>query len=379
VSTGVRENLPVGVTWDNWQEYPANRWSYQHLDDVLDTVPVPRGDGPVLELGRGAALDVPELDRYLDESRTDGLLVLRGRQVVLERYLNHLTPSTRHLLQSVSKSMCSAVFGRYVASGDIDLGQPASHYVPELADSAYGEATLRHTLDMTVAVAYDETYDDPESDIFQHDRAGGWRPPSPGSPEHVRAFLAGLRSNGEHGRTFQYCSANSDVLAVVLEAVTGRRFSELLSTDLWAPMGAEHDALITVDSSGLGMASGGICVTLRDLARFGRLLLDGGAGPSGEQVVPRPWLDDVRRGGAPTVDATSIQEFDPNGSYRSQFWVTGDPHGCIYGAGIYGQYVWLNPQTDVAVARLASQQSADDDEQAKRNQQLLDRLSVIAG
>lgn len=373
----LRANLPDGVTWESWQEGPANRWAYQHVDEVVATAPVPRGDGPVLALTRGEPIEAPGLDDFLADSCTDGLLVLHGRDVVLERYLNGMPPTTRHLLQSVSKSMCSAVFARYVASGVIDVEQPASHYMPSLAGSAYGEATLQQTLDMTVAVAYDETYDDPESEVSQHDRASGWRPPREGSPPDVAGFLATLRPDGEHGRTFAYCSANTDVLALVLEAVTGRRLSELLSTDLWAPMGAEHDAFVTVDAAGLALASGGMCVTLRDLARFGRLVLDGGVGPTGEQVVPSSWLDDVRRGGDRAVDyGEDMAEFHPHGSYRNQFWVSGDEHGCFYGVGIYGQRLWLNPQTDVVIARLASLPGADDHADIHRDQEFCDRVST---
>ena len=374
----VRENLPDGVTWQNWQEHPANRWAYHHIDEVVTTAPVSRGDGPVLELTRGPELEVPGLDAYLQETYTDGLIVLRGTQVLLERYLNDMEPGSRHLLQSVSKSMCSALFSRYVERGVIDPSRPASDYVPELAASAYGQATLQQTLDMTVAVVYDETYNDPTSDVYQHDCAGGWRPPMKDSPADVAAFLAGLAPTGEHGVTFQYCSANTDVLALVLQTVTGRPVPQLLSEDLWAPMGAEFDALVTVDDAGLAMMSGGMCVTLRDLARFGRLVISGGVGAGGDQVIPRSWLDAVHAGGDRSVVTADITDFHPEGSYRNQFWVSGDEHGCIYCSGIYGQYIWMNPQTDVVVARLATQLAASDDAVARRNQDFADEVSVLA-
>jgi hypothetical protein len=332
----------------------------------------------VRELVEGPALDVPDLERYLEDTNTDGLIVVWGTEVLLERYLNDMEPGSRHLLQSVSKSMCSALFARYVDSGAIDVTRPASHYVPQLEGSAYGEATLQQTLDMTAAVSYDETYNDPTSDVYQHDCAGGWRPPMESSPADVAHFVAGLPAAGEHGRTFQYCSANTDVLALVLQTVAGRPVDELLSDELWGPMGAQFDALVTVDASGLAMMSGGMCVTLRDLARFGRLVLDGGVGPTGEQVVPQGWIDSVRAGGDRSVVTSDITDFHPEGSYRNQFWVSGDEHGCIYCAGIYGQYVWMNPQTDVVVARMATQVAADDDELALRNQTFLDDLSSLA-
>jgi 6-aminohexanoate-oligomer exohydrolase len=351
---------PDAVTLDNWQVGPANRWAFQHVDEMVATTPVARGGGPVLELGDGARVDVPGLDDFLERTCTDGLLVLRGREVVVERYLNGMTASTRHLLMSVSKSLCSAVLGRYVAAGSVEVDALVSRYLPELADSAYGDATVQQVLDMTVAVQFDETYDDPASEVQTQDRVAGWRSPRPDDPADSYAFLATLRKSGEHGQTFSYCSANTDVLAWVLERVTGRGYAQLLASDLWSRIGAQHDAYVTVDRSGFPMANGGVCVTLSDLARFGRVLLDGGTGPDGNVVVPAPWLADVRRGGDRAAAVASMADVHPEGSYRNQFWVTGDESGSFYGVGIHGQYVWLDPTADVVVAKLSSLPEADD-------------------
>lgn len=366
------ETSPWG---DEWQTSPANRQAYQRIDEVLTTARVPRGDGPVLELVVGEPLDVPGLDAELEELRTDGLIVVRGREIVLERYLNGMTPSTRHLLQSVTKSLCAAVVGRFVGRGEIDVSRPVGHYVPELLGSAYGDATVQQTLDMAVAVAYDETYDDLASDVNTHDRVSGWKHRRDDDPDGIEAFLRTLPATGEHGRTWLYCSANTDVLAWVLERVSGRRFSELLSTELWSRMGAEHDAFITVDGHGFSLASGGGCVTLRDLARFGRLLLDGGVGPTGEQVIPLAWVDEMLRGRDPGLDVTEMAPVLADASYRNQFWHTGDEHGCAFGIGIFGQFVWVNPATDTVVAKLSTLDEADAEAPFTAHMALLDRLS----
>jgi len=367
---------PEGITADSWQEWPHNRWAFHHIDEVLRTAVVPRGKGPELELTDGVPLDVPGLDDELRARSTDALLVLRGCEIRLERYLNGMQRDTRHLLMSVSKSLTSAVFGQYVARGEIDVHKPVAAYVEALAASAYGDATVQQTLDMTVAVAYDETYDDPDSEVQRHDRSALWRTRRPGDPSGVREFLTTLRKDGEHGRVFRYCSANTDVLAWILEELTGRPFSELLATDLWAPLGAEADAVATVDAEGFVYANAGICTTLRDLARFGRMVLDGGVGAYGHPVVPRAWIDDVRKGGVPGTDVSAMPASLPNGSYRNQFWLSGDEHGCFFGVGIYGQYVWMNPMTDTVVATFSALPTADDDAAFAAHVDLLHRLSV---
>ena len=365
------------MTADSWQEWPHNRWAYQRIDDVLRTVTIPHG-GTVMELTDGEPLDVDGIDSVLEAQCADGLIVLRGREVVLERYLNGMTPGTRHLLQSVTKSICSAVLSPFVTGGLIDVRTPIGAYVPELRGSAFEDALVQHALDMTVAVGYDETYDDPESDVNRHDRASGWKAPREDDSHSIPEFLATLRQTGEHGRTWQYCSANTDVLAWVLEVVSGRRFTDLWA-DFWPLMGAEHDALMTVDADGFSLASGGGCVTLRDLARFGRLFLEGGRGAAGEQVVPQEWVDDVRWGVSPGVDYAELPEsMQAHGSYRDQFWRPGDDHGCFFGVGIYGQYVWVNPSTDVVVAKLSSLPHADDTSAFEDSRALLHRLSLLA-
>jgi 6-aminohexanoate-oligomer exohydrolase len=366
---------PTGVTSDNWQEGPGNRWAFQHVDELVATATVSRGRGPALELSDGQPLSVPGLDDLLERTFTDGLIVLKGHEVVLERYLNGLTPATRHLLQSVSKSMCSAVVGQYVAAGALDVDQTVGYYLPELSASAYADATVQQTLDMTVAVHYDETYENPRSEVQEHERAGGWRTPLDGDPKDTYEFLAGLRKSGQHGRVFQYCSANTDVLAWLVERVAQRPFVEVWSSDLWSRIGAEHDAYVTVDAAGFPMANGGLCVTLRDLARFGRVVLSGGIGPGDTPVIPSEWVADIRGGGDPAAAADSMKEAHPHGSYRDQFWVTGDEHGCFYGVGIFGQYVWMNPDTDVVVAKLSSLPDADDTANWVEHVAFFDRLS----
>jgi len=368
----VLETSPWG---DEWQASPANRAAYQRIDEALATAVVPRGDGPVLELSKGAPLDVPGLEVELEALRTDGLIVVRGREILLERYLNGMTPSTRHLLQSVTKSLCAAVVGRFVGRGEVDPSRTVGSYVPELLGSAYGDATVQQTLDMAVAVAYDETYDDLASDVNTHDRVSGWKHRRDGDPDGIAAFLATLQPSGEHGRTWFYASSNTDVLAWVLERVSGRPFSELLSTELWSRIGAEHDALMTVDDHGFSLASGGGCVTLRDLARFGRVLLDGGVGPTGEQVLPRAWVEEMLRGGDPALDVTEMGSALAAPSYRNQVWHTGDEHGCAFGVGIFGQFVWMNPATDTVVAKLSTLDHADAEEPFAAHVELLDRLS----
>ena len=229
-----------------------------------------------------------------------------------------------------------------------------SAYVPELSESAFGDATVAQLLDMTAALEFNEDYADPDSDVQAQDRAAGWRPRRSEDPRTTYAFLRSLQRNGPHGRSFQYCSATTDVLAWVLERATGRRYPELLSGELWSRVGAEHDAFVTVDEAGFGFANGGVSATLRDVARFGHLVLNSGS--VGEnRVCSSAWAAGIRAGADPQLmRGTSFGVEFPHGSYRAQWWVTGGETGAFESRGIYGQFLWIDPAADLVIVKLSS-------------------------
>ena len=358
------------VTTASWQEGPKNRWAFQHVSELIPSAVVSRGAGPVLPLDP-APLDLsrtrlegvesaPTLEVFLHETYTDGFLVLRDGQLVCEQYFNGMRADSRHLLQSVSKSLCGVVTGGLIESGIVALDATVATYVPELWQSAYADATISQLLDMTAAVAFTEDYADPDSDVQAQDRAAGWRPRRLEDPASSYDFLTTLRGNGSHGQAFQYCSATTDVLAWVLERATGRRYPELLADELWARIGAEHDAFVTVDAAGFAFANGGVSVTLRDLARFGHLVLNGGA--VGEhRACSAEWAATIRAGSDPgLLRGTDFGREFPEGSYRAQWWLAGNEHGALEARGIFGQFLWLDPATNVVVAKLSSLPQAHD-------------------
>ncbi len=354
------------VTLASWQEGPHNRWSFQHASEFVPTANLSRGDGPVFELPtdlerldglaiRGVAC-ASTLEEFLSETYTDGFLILHEGRVRYERYLNGMTPATRHLLHSISKSFCGALTGEFVERGVVELDAPVRAYVPELWDSAYGDATVANLLDMTASVRFSEDYTDPASEVQAQDRAAGWRPRRAEDPENSYLFLRALVGDGRpHGSEFQYCSATTDTLAWVLERATGCRYTDLFADALWSRIGAEHEASITVDSAGFAFANGGVSTTLRDLARFGYLMLHGGT-VDGFRATPPNWAARHRDNGDPSLIGSEI-DFAvayPNGSYSAGWWCTGDAAGTYYGAGIYGQFLWIVPEASLVIVKLSS-------------------------
>ena len=133
----------------------------------------------------------------------------------------------------------------------------------------------------------------------------------------------------------------------------GERLARLLSERLWAPLGCEQDAYLTVDALGVATGGIGLSATLRDVARFGELLRREGDW-QGHQVLPTAVVADVQRGGDPAKFAKAGYGLLSGYSYRSMWWVSHNPLGAFEGRGIHGQRLYVAPQAEMVVARFGS-------------------------
>jgi CubicO group peptidase (beta-lactamase class C family) len=382
----------AGASLENWLDPPHNRRSFQAVDSIVATVPIGRGTGPVREFARaevdidgvayrGAAGD-STIGGFLERAFTDGILVLRGETIVCERFLNGLTPSARHILMSISKGFAGVLAGTLVTAGRLGPDESVADVVPELAGSGYAAATVQQVLDMSASIAFREDYDDPTAEVQAQDRVAGWRPAAAGDPPTSKAFLAGLEPSGPHGARFQYCSATTDALAWLLERRSGLAYAELLERSLWSRIGAADDAFITVDSEGFPFANAGLCVTMPDLARFGRLVLDGGSW-RGNPIVPADWLAEMRSGaGCPIATAEEPGEISatfPDATYHDQWWITRNDRGVVFGIGIFGQFLWLDPTSDVVIVKLSSWPIASEPDLVREHLVALGALAEAVG
>jgi len=98
------------------------------------------------------------INQFLNKSDADGLVILHRGKVILEHYDNGMTSDTPHILMSVSKSLTAIVAGILFEQGKVDPGQRVVSIIPELKDSVYSDATVRHVLDMRVGLDFDEDY-----------------------------------------------------------------------------------------------------------------------------------------------------------------------------------------------------------------------------
>jgi CubicO group peptidase (beta-lactamase class C family) len=355
------------VTLGNWQDPPYSRWSFQHVRELIPTAPIPRPPRPrpLPRAERGLlGLRFTCGDRELTvaamlaETYTDGFLVLHRGQVVTEIYQNGMAPGTPHLLMSVSKSVTAAVAGVLAGRGQLDPAAQVTAVLPELRGTSFDGATVQHLLDMRAGTRFDENYANPDSDVRAYERVYLWRPdgPEPRPPDAL-SYYATLANDGEHGGPFRYRSILTDVLGWVLERAGNARLHELIARELWQPMGAESDAEITVDGHGNAMADGGICATLRDVARFGQLIL--ACGLAGRRrVMPAAWIEDTIRGapdGAAAFGAADRPDgYPPGAHYRNCWWVRDPAVPFLHASGINGQHVFVHGPAQVVVVKLST-------------------------
>ena len=350
----------------DWDRAPWNRWSFHHMREIVPTVEVWRGDGTARKLDRkeknldglsvkSLAAAPISLSNFLDETYTDGFLVMHRGAVVYERYFGSMTPRSLHLSQSVAKSIIVMAFGILVGRGDIDPTQQVSHYLPELGATGWAGATLQHVLDMTTGVKFDETYTNLYSDMGQIDVASGWKPipastdPKFKWPSHIWEQIMGLKDRTRaHGAAFEYRSIETDVLAFAMERVTGKRLPQIISEEIWQKLGMEESGCFTVDRAGYALAEGGFNATLRDYGRFGQMVLSGGS-----RIVPSSWIEETRKADHKIFPAPYNIAL-PQGAYHNQWWIEDSKSRNLMARGVFGQWIYVDFAHEMVIVKMSS-------------------------
>lgn len=361
---------PLEQRWrpGQWHLPPVNRSAFSHLREIVPTARVGRSSSGSRSLAAGAVMNLAipvdlfsggtaSLDTVLTNTYTDGFLLLHRGVRVSELYPGQMREQDTHVLMSVTKSMIGCVAGILVHRGLLDVDVNITAYIPEFTGTGYDGATVRQLLDMRSGIGFDEDYLNPDAEVRILEEVIDWSPRiHPDLPTSMYAYLTLLRATAHHGGPFNYRSCETDVLGWVCERVAGGWMPDLLTELLWEPIGAEQDADAAVDSAGSVMHDGGLATTLRDLGRFGQMLLEAGRVGS-KQVVPPWWLTDTYAGGADSRAAFALSPSDtrmPGGMYRNQFWLPYPDRNILLCLGIYGQLVYIDPAQQLVAVKFSS-------------------------
>lgn len=285
---------------------------------------------------------------------TDGILVLHRGRVVYERYFGCLAQDGKHAAMSMTKSLTGLLAEILVMEGKLDETALVSDIVPDVKNSAFGTATVRQVMDMTTGVRYSEDYADPNADIWTYSAAASPLPKPEGykGPDGYWEYLQQVKPEGRHGEAFHYKTINSDMLGWIISRVSGKSVTELASERLWRPMGAEQDAYMTVDGTGVPFAGGGLSAGLRDLGRLGLLMLNEGT-INGKRLFPAEVVQKIRRGGDPAKFGNAYPAL-LGGSYTSMWWVYPGDRAIIAARGVHGQTIYVDPTAEMVIVRFAS-------------------------
>lgn len=387
---GLMRGTPVPeerrVHHGNWTAWPHTRWSFTHMDELRASARIATGglDGDLLPNISSVAVsdetvdvgvdpvDLHDLtvddgeggnwtlDEMLHHTYTDGFLVLHRGQVVIERYFNEMNRSTQHIMFSMTKTVTGVLALMAVAEGAMNLDDLLTAHVPELIDTAFAPVTVGQALDMTDGIRFIEDYGDPRSDIMQYAVAMAFTPVPVGwdGPNGIHEAIMDFTERDQPpGKLFRYKSVTTDVLAWVTARATGQRWIDGVSEKIWMPMGAEQDASVMLDDRGIAVSSGGMSCTLRDLARFGRMLSRSGRvgeGAGERQAVPSLVADAIAAGGRPYPGSGGGYPTREGWTFHRHCWNMQSTLGGFLPMGVHGQRLFCHPEKDLVVAKFGA-------------------------
>jgi CubicO group peptidase (beta-lactamase class C family) len=307
--------------------------------------PFPKGAPMTLPAAYAYGGASKDLQGFMNETETMALIVLKDGAIRHESYAEWGGPDTHWISHSVAKSFVSAAIGIALDEGLIkSIEQPVTDYVPALGidGSAYAGVRIKDILQMSSGAGWNEDYSDPNSDIkrLARIRATGGA---------INEFPATLKRAREPGTFNHYNSANTQVLGMLLVAVTGRSIVDYVQERLWHPLGMEADGYWIVDSTGMEIAYGGLNVIARDYAKIGELYRMNGKW-DGKQIVSETWVK-----ASVTPDGPHLLPGNNSGfGYGYQWWVPEGNEGEYSAIGVYNQFIYVNPTKRVVIVKLSA-------------------------
>ena len=353
-------------TLDNWLLPENTFWSFRHVRELIPTAQIDCAKSPRVlnqqiktELGEISIEThdgVKKISEFLSSTNTDSFTAVKGEDLVFEWLAPGVSDVEPHLIFSVTKSFTGMLVGALVQEGKIDVDALVTKYVPEIAGSGFGDATVRNLLDMAASYQFEEDYT-PGPDIIAYRHSVGWYPAPLGAP-NLHDFIASRKKEGEHGQMFRYMSPTTDLVGWIIEAASGMPYAQALSKYIWSKIGTEAPAHITVDRTGAPRAAGGLSAIPRDLVRFGMMIRDGGMG-----AIDPEFMRDVYENGSAQQWATGdFKDFFEKGVYRSFCYKPGIDPDVIMGIGIHGQMLYVDQPRGVVVAKQSSWPNPDSEE-----------------
>jgi len=278
----------------------------------------------------------------LESYETTAFLIIKDTALYYEQYFLDYDANDISNSFSAAKSIVSLLIGIAIEEGKIEsVFQPVSEFIASFQEESKSEIVIRDLLTMSSGIKWNEAYMSPFSKTTEAYYG-----------DDLKRVIEELQVAGKPGQEFKYKSINTQILAEVLEAATGQSISDYASTRLWRKIGAETDALWSLDKAG-GMEKAFCCFnsTARDFAKIGQLVLNNGRWKD-EQVVPSDYVEMAIQ----PAKLIGSEKVIPHYGYH--WWVLNYKGKQIpYARGILGQYIFVLEDKNAVVVRLGKSRS----------------------
>ncbi len=272
------------------------------------------------------------------------LLVIQDQKILYEQYWEGYSDSSLSNSFSAAKSIVGLLIGAAIDDGSIkSVDQKVADFLPSFKEGGKEQVTIKDLLTMSSGLGWDEEY----ASLFSPTTAAYYT-------NDIRKLVNDLEMAEEPGHRYYYRSIDSEVLAMVVQAATGKTISEYASEKFWKNMGARYDALWCLDHEN-GMEKAYCCFNsnARDFARWGQLMLNNGKWGS-EQLISEAYM-------AETVTPANYLTDDDGlhvDYYGYQWWIINyKGYKIPYMRGILGQYVFVIHEKNAVVVRLGHKRS----------------------
>ncbi len=360
--------------YEKWNQPHNRRWSFHHLHTIVrygfnlrapEILPLELRPNPEIE-------QFDSVRQLTNKSSFSALVALRGETIIYERYAADFSKTSTHTIMSISKTMMHLMVGCCIENGLIDPNREIHEYLPEIG-TGYATASVQDVLDMNVINDYSEDYSDPDTTALLQNVAMGWRLPTPNQPEASnREFLQGIQSAGTSNNTglVNYKSANTDILGWIVERVTEQTLRQHY-LDIVEAAGLELPFYMSTDRLGVPNTNGGICMTARDLARYGLIFTRDGLGIRGNKIGSAAFIQAAREQKGPFYPPPFSHLYHRNHLRTDGRWIG---HG-----GWGGQFLLVHPESATVVVffSVLENTSASDDAHTESIIQMAEEISGL--
>ena len=260
----------------------------------------------VLVLGSHPNISIqnhPKLKKLMHNPAFSAVCVVRDDKVLMEAAAADFSISQPHSIQSISKLHIHLIIGQLISQGVLSLDSKIKDYLPDIG-TGYAEASLQSLLDMTVTNDFSEDYSDPHSDCYTEEIALGWRLPSNNMVKESTLvdFTNSITGyfDQENVTVALYKSANTDVLTRILAKHSPKSLAEHIE-EIADAIGYEGAFHISLSPDGYPAFSGGGCLSVRDLARFGLMFAREGLDIHGAEFANSVFMSKSLSRNAPSL------------------------------------------------------------------------------